>query len=325
MKKGATRRTDAVTIGHVTESTSVAVPFRWDLVTPAQLGTLLDGVPQPTLWFLDDLVTCAGRIVARSGGGDLVLVGRSLDSVHDLLSGAFADGAGRTPARPAPRGPRGHEDHPPVSLRRLPVSLRRPPPRMPFDRWRAVAFTPAERRRAYAVLAELGLAPVDLARRRRPVAFADVVSEGNTFTELFHLLREYADEQRAPWDAVRRKIRFVGVTRQERTSPSTWRWEQHAGWTGGVDVVNVSLHPWVWRYLADVQVKLTRTYRPESWSAAVEGPAHDPATRAALAEAVALVDHGRSRAGRRALAAVMRGEPAVRDAWLRQTISRLNG
>ncbi len=291
----------------------MAVPLRWDLVPPAQLGTLLDGVPQPTLWFLDDLVACAGRIVARSGGGDLVLVGRSLDSVHDLLSGAFADG-------PDSAGLRGHDDVPPVSLRHLPVSLRRPPPGMPFARWRAVAFTPAERRRAYRVLAELGLAPVDLARRRRPVAFADVVSEGATFTELFHLLREYADEQRTPWDVVRGGIRFVGVTRQERVSPSTSRREQHAGWTGGVDVVDVPLHPWVWRYLADVQVKLPRTYRPESSSEVVEGPA----TRAALAEAVALVDHGRSRAGRQALATVMRTEPAMREPWLRQAVGRLD-
>jgi hypothetical protein len=87
-----------------------------------------------------------------------------------------------------------------------------------------------------------------------------------------------------------------------------------------VDVVDVPLHPWVWRYLADVQVKLPRTYRPESSSEVVEGPA----TRAALAEAVALVDHGRSRAGRQALATVMRTEPAMREPWLRQAVGRLD-
>lgn len=289
----------------VTEVIRVEVPFRWDLVTPAQLGGLLDGVPEPSLWFLDDLVACTGKVVARSGNGDLVFVGRSLDSMFDLLSGAFAD-------MDASR------------VRRLPVSLRRPPADMSFTRWRATAFTPAERARAYGLLTDLGLAPAELARRRRPVTLVDVVHVGDTFTELFHLLREFATAQHTPWDAVRRKIRFVGVTRRERTSPSTWRWQQHARWTGGVGVVNVSLHPWVWSYLADKQVKLTRAYRPERWLTTGDGPARDADSRAALAEAVALVEHGRSRAGRRALAAAMRGEPAMRDPWLRAVVHALN-
>ncbi len=48
-------------------------------------------VSQPDLWFIDDLVQCAGKVLARSGNGDLVFVGRSLDSTSDLLSGALAD------------------------------------------------------------------------------------------------------------------------------------------------------------------------------------------------------------------------------------------
>jgi hypothetical protein len=66
-------------------------PFRWDLVTPDQLGSLLVGTAAPDLWFLDDLVACAGKVLARSGNGDLIFVGRSLDSMFDLLGGALAD------------------------------------------------------------------------------------------------------------------------------------------------------------------------------------------------------------------------------------------
>ena len=66
------------------------MPFRWDLVTPDQLGSLLAGTTPPRLGFLDDLVSCAGRVVARSQDGDLFFVGRSLDSMFDLLGGAFA-------------------------------------------------------------------------------------------------------------------------------------------------------------------------------------------------------------------------------------------
>ncbi len=52
-------------------------PFRWHRVTPDQL--------------LDHLVACIGKVLARSGNGDLYFVDRSLDSMDDLLSGAIAD------------------------------------------------------------------------------------------------------------------------------------------------------------------------------------------------------------------------------------------
>jgi hypothetical protein len=40
---------------------------------------------EPDLWFLPELVDVAGEVMARSGGADLVFVGRSLHAVHDLL------------------------------------------------------------------------------------------------------------------------------------------------------------------------------------------------------------------------------------------------
>ena len=67
------------------------LPFRWDLVTPDQLGSMLAGTTKPDLWFIDDLVQCTGKALARSANGDLVFVGRSLDSMFDLLQGALAD------------------------------------------------------------------------------------------------------------------------------------------------------------------------------------------------------------------------------------------
>jgi hypothetical protein len=83
------------------------VPFA-DLVTPDQRGSLLTGTTAPDLWFLEDLLTCAGKVLARSGNGYVVFVGRSLDSMFDLPSGALADrGDGRR-------------------LRRLPLSFQRP-------------------------------------------------------------------------------------------------------------------------------------------------------------------------------------------------------
>jgi hypothetical protein len=53
-------------------------PFRWDLVRPDRLGSLLDGVQEPNLDYLDDLIECAGKVLARCGDAvRLVEQGRS--------------------------------------------------------------------------------------------------------------------------------------------------------------------------------------------------------------------------------------------------------
>jgi hypothetical protein len=65
----------------VSDDLEPAVPFRWDLFTPDHLGSMIDESVTPDLRFLPELVACAGKVLARSGGGDLVFVGRSLDSM----------------------------------------------------------------------------------------------------------------------------------------------------------------------------------------------------------------------------------------------------
>jgi len=270
------------------------VPFRWDLVRPDQLGALLDDVPAPELWFLDELVTASGKVLARSGGGELVFVGRSLDSMFDLLSGALAQGG------------------PPPGLRRLPFG--------------GLSTWTREPGQARQVLAGAGLSPFELARQRRPVAFADVVSSGGSFRDLFTLVRDWAADERAPGGVVRRKLRFIGVTWRRRASPATSRWQQEAAWPRllpGDAVVNVSLEWAVWTYFADGQAKLSWSFRPGS-APGVSAPRHDEAARRALAEAVALVAYGRSREGRRAIARATAGEPAWAHPWLRSLVTHLN-
>ena len=245
------------------------VPFRWDLVTPDQLGSLLGGTGVPDLWFLNDLVACTGKVLARSADGDPVFVGRSLDSMFDLLGGALGD---RTDGR---------------QLRRLPLSFQRPGVGS-WRRWHRRPLTPAEQAQARRIFTAAGVTPHGLARRQRPVTFVDVVYRGSTFTDLFDLLRAWIDEERAPWPVVRRKIRFVGVTSQHKTSPNTYRWQQHPTWTRQLParaVLNVSLHPAAWSSFGDHQTKLTRSFRPEQWLAEAPGPSRDERTHQALAEA----------------------------------------
>lgn len=286
----------------------VAVPFRWDLASPGQLGSLLTGAGEPDLWFVDALVACAGKVVARGGDGDLFFVGRSLDSMFDLLSGALSGVAA------APQ------------VHRMPLSFARKA--VPAGRqWRTRPLDAGEVQQARRILAASGLAPQALARRSRPATFADVVHGGSTFTELFTLLQDWIAEDRAQWDVIRRKLRFVGVTVRHKTSPNTFRWQQHAPWTRLLParaVVNVSLDWPAWTYLADQQVKLTRTFTPERWLADAARPDHGEPARQALAEAVALVGYGRSAAGRTELARAISGEPGLAQPWLRSLVTSLS-
>jgi hypothetical protein len=70
-----------------------SVPFRWDLVSPDQLGSLPSGTAELSLWFLDTLAEYVGKVLARIGNGDIFFVSRPLDSMFDLLSGALTGSA----------------------------------------------------------------------------------------------------------------------------------------------------------------------------------------------------------------------------------------
>src|SRR5690242_6634183 len=72
------------------------LPFRWDLITPDRLGSMIADPPELDAGFLAALVDCSAKVVARSAGGDLVFVGRSLDSMFDLLGGVL-DGCTQAP------------------------------------------------------------------------------------------------------------------------------------------------------------------------------------------------------------------------------------
>ncbi|GAA2482248.1 hypothetical protein [Winogradskya humida] len=163
-------------------------------------------------------------------------------------------------------------------LRRLPFSTAGSM-WVPHDEWREAARIN---------LTRAGITPYDLARTRDPVSFADIVSTGRSYGTLYALLRDWADDEREPWDVIRRKIRFIGVVSRRRTSPNTQRWQQRAVWTSGLPS---SMDPVLYSYLADRQEKLTVSFGPVPW--APPGVRRDDGVQYALAEAVALVDHGR--------------------------------
>jgi hypothetical protein len=96
-------------------------------------------------------------VLAFAGDSDLVFVGRSPESLFDLLSG-FLEGTSRAGR---------------ASLLNLSLKWTRP------SRELEVAVAP--------YLDGLGLSPAALARRPRPVAFVDVVRMGTAFERLVAL------------------------------------------------------------------------------------------------------------------------------------------
>jgi hypothetical protein len=268
-------------------------PFRWDLARGDRLGSLIDGHDTAPA-HLDELTDCAAKVLARSADGDLFFVGRSPDSLFDLLSGVLAE---------AP-----HQER----LHRLPLSL------YGLD---GQGLDAAERAQLRANLTATGLSPDRLARRRRPVVLVDLVLHGSTFTNLHQHLRDWIEDERAPWDVIRTKLRYLGITAREKTSPNTWRWQQHKEWVRELPasaVRNVSVPLWLWRYLGNDQPKTALSFRRTRWADLdVTVPRHDEGARAALAEAVAVYRHGRTATARSQIHRVLTGEPTFREPWLR--------
>jgi hypothetical protein len=93
---------------------------------------------------------------------------------------------------------------------------------------------------------------------------------------------------------------------------------------GPPETTNVSIEPLLWGLLGNRQPKIQPPFRQGSWDdPAVAVPRRDDGTRTALAEAVALVEGGRSQPTRRRLARVVTAEPAISSRWLRALATEL--
>ncbi|MFG1807220.1 hypothetical protein [Streptomyces sp. NPDC049040] len=283
-------------------------PFRWSLsrqggAAEARLGALTDGTGPARLWHLPELTECTGKVLARSRAADLCFLGRSLDSMYDLLSGALEGAAW------------------PGRLLRLPLSARR-----------ATRYAEPLRARFREHLAAVGLEPYALARRRRPLAVVDVVHSGSSFDTLHRELAAWIEESREPWAVIRRKLRYVGVTVRGRTSPNHPRWQQSeasAGWVRTLPaghVVNVSLAWPAWSWYGNEQPKLHGTFPAARWfdEDAAE-PWHHAQLPESLAESLALVAAGRTRTVREQLVRTLAAEPGFADREVRALAGALRG
>lgn len=192
------------------------LPFRWNIQQRAKLGRLLEG-PQPgfpedrsSLYLpeqpprypadaLSEITRECARIVAFSQNASICFVGRSLESLFDYLSGLLIETSwtGR-------------------------VQL------LQFSWYGDPDIQVGEVAGLRHYFEHMGFDPFHLRHRERPVAFVDLVESGTTFGNLIAFLSQWTEENGEDWEAMKRKIRLIGLTKRTKTSPNTWRWQQHA-------------------------------------------------------------------------------------------------
>lgn len=285
----------------------MTAPFRWDLSRREQLGALVDPEtnPPPEMREEDrlELRRVAARVLAMSQGADLAFIGRTPENLFDYLSGAFLG---------LPRLP---------ELALVPFSLRWMPEggleQMPA----------ANRKGLLNHIRGSILSPEKVASSASGVALVDFVAYGGTFQSLTAVLMATALEDGIDWNAVQRKLTYIGLRSRTKNSPNTHRWQQKAGWLDLVpdaQVRNVSCEPGWIMLLANWQPKTTPPFSFGRWPEEEDAPVpRRPENLEALAMAVSLFDLGNTRDERHALAGEMAETFQYRHRSVRQMASQL--
>jgi hypothetical protein len=281
-----------------------AVPFRWDITKRDQLGHLVSSeevalCPE----FFEELRDCSARVLAFAGDSDLVFLGRSPESLFDYLSGIFQNTCWVD------------------RIMLLQFSL------YSDDPYHLAGTRPKDLTALYGYFKELQLDPTSLIHRPRPVTFVDIVDRGGTFGSLVKVIEIWTRERRLDWTAIQSKMRFVGITERTKTSPKTWRWQQHQAWVKTLPqakIKNVSISKWFWDYLAATQDKVTPSHVPDRWGLEeITEPDREEKRMAALRFAAALFDAGRSRDERGRFAGELTRQREMREQWMRDLVAEL--
>ncbi|HEX2211853.1 MAG TPA: hypothetical protein VHG93_29470 [Longimicrobium sp.] len=284
------------------------VPFRWDVRRREQLGRLLRAPPpERPYWYiptrfrdlLPEVRGCSARVLARAGDARLVFVGRSPENLFDYLTGALAD----TP----------WADRCDLLSVSLPGDVHRVP-------WAALRGLRAQH-------LAFGLHPAQIASAPRPVAFVDLVSGGGTFGQLSAFLSRWAHDEGVDVHAVRRRLRWVGITRRTHNSPNTWRWFQQVHWASDYPrsaLRGVSVEGWFWGWMGDWQDKTMPSNTFDRWGTEeLAHPEHHPERLEALRVAWKLHERARRRDERERFAAELVQRQEMREPWLRSLVVAL--
>jgi hypothetical protein len=153
------------------------------------------------------------------------------------------------------------------------------------------------------------------------------VATGDTFGRLTTFLYNWSKDMKCDWNAVKRRVRILGITERTKTSPKTWRWQQHATWLpllGRGAVKNVSIPRDLWEYLGNYQDKVSRSYTPSRWGdLALSSPSHSDRHIKALRLAFELFELGRKKERREQFASLLVKEPAMKYGWFRMLVQEI--
>ena len=123
----------------------IALPFRWNIASRPELGGLLEAVPETSHdWLLGQLRQALARVLAFSGDGDLIFIGRSPEQLYDAGRALLADTSWRD------------------RLRLLQLSL------SSINAQQLLSYENARRQHIRQYMASVGLAPAQILARRRP-------------------------------------------------------------------------------------------------------------------------------------------------------------
>lgn len=253
--------------------------------------------------FSEDLLVCCARIMALGSEYDLYFVGRSAESIFDHLSGLLFATTFKDRLMLVQLSLRFYSDQKIIWRKSLPALKK--------------YFT------------ALKLDPASLMRRRRPVAFVDLVYTGETFFNLCDLLKDWAEESGIAWSSIKQKIKLLGIVERKHTSPNTWRWQQQPEWTNLLDstsIKNISIVPNFWGYLGNDQHKTTESFTFDLWgNHKASTPVRTTSTILGLQSALFWFEEGQSPERRERFAEILCEQPEMKVESLRKLVLQIRG
>ena len=285
----------------------MAIPFRWDLSTRAQIGSWTrELIKRPKLddWLLNVIRTTAADILATSEGSNLAFIGRTPENFFDYLSGSF------------------HTLSEAPNLHLLQFSMR----------WPGAGGVKAIDPHAFEGLSEYfrheGVHPEQISKASAPLAMVDFVAYGGTMKTLCEILHRMAREARTDWNAVQRRLMLIGLLPEGKTSPKTWRWQQHQNWLDLIPdatIRNVSVHAGFILDLANTQDKVTPSFRDKRWGETAQAPGNPPteSERRALSFALDLFECATTKEERHLLSQDIASHARMTHASVRKLVQTL--
>lgn len=251
--------------------------------------------------FAEQLIDLSARILGYGAGTDLVFVGRSPESIFDLMSGLL------------------YETRLKQRLILLHFSMRSyNGPRIDWQKARPAI-------RSYFTI--LGLDPVSITKRARPVCFVDVVYKGITFKNLAEFLEEWCIEAGVDWSRVRKRLRIIGLCWPNKPSPKTVGWNETESWGNRIpsrNIKNIVLDPVLWDYLGNRQLKSTTSFSPGRWGdEPVYSPVRNTSTLTGLCSALYWFELGSQSPARKSFASRLSQTDAMKEPEVRGLVLQL--